>query len=108
MEEGFVFEFGKYISNNLINNDLQGIFKEQEGFLKEGVSSIFDGEVNISKIFGSSLNSVFNRFNSEIGHLLNSDDDFLSFTKSNDFFLQRKKVNWLEKQIELEKIKEIC
>lgn len=108
LEEGFVFEFGKYISNNLINNDLQGIFKEQEGFLKEGVSSIFDGEVNISKIFGSSLNSVFNRFNSEIGHLLNSDDDFLSFTKSNDFFLQRKKVNWLEKQIELEKIKEIC
>lgn len=108
LEEGFVSEFGKYISNNLVNNDLQGIFKESEGLIKDGVSSIFDGEVNISKVFGSSLGSVFNRFNSEIGYLLNSDNDFLSFTKSDDFFTQRKKVNWLEKQIEQNKIKEIC
>ena len=108
LEEGFVSEFGKYISNNLVNNDLQNIFKEQEGFLSEGIYSIFDGEININKIFGSSLKSVFNRFNSEIGHLLKSDEDFLSFTKSNEFFMQRKKVNWLEKQIETNKIKEIC
>lgn len=108
LEEGFVSEFGKYISNNLINNNLQNIFKNQEGFLREGISSIFDGEVNINKIFGSTLQSVFNRFNQEIGYLLNSDNDFLSFIKSDDFFLQRKKTNWLEKQIEQGKIEEIC
>lgn len=107
-EEAFVSEFGNYISNNLLNENLQNIFKESQDFITEGVSSIFDGEINIYKIFGSTLNSVFRRFNSEIGHLLNSDDDFLSFIKSNDFFMQRKKINWLEKQIRLEKIKEKC
>jgi len=28
LEEGFVSEFGKYVSNNLINQNLQNIFKE--------------------------------------------------------------------------------
>ena len=108
MEEGFVYQFGKYISDGLINEDLSKIFKSSESLIQEGVSSIFDGETDIKKIFGTQLNTIFGKFNQEIGNLLNSDDDFLSFSKSNEFFLQRKKTNWLEKQIELENIKEEC
>lgn len=108
LEEGFVYAFGKYITDNLLNKDLQSIFKQNESFIKSGVKSIFDGEDDFDKIFKGDINTVFRRFNLEIGYLLNSDNDFLSFVKSDDFYLQRKKVNWLEKQIEQEKIKEIC
>lgn len=108
MEEGFVYQFGKYISDGLINEDLSKIFKASESLIQDGVSSIFDGETDIQKVFGTKLNTIFGRFNQEIGNLLNSDDDFLSFSKSNEFFLQRKKTNWLEKQIELKNIKEEC
>lgn len=108
MEEGFVYEFGKYISNGLINEDLSKIFAASENMLQEGVSSIFDGETDIAKIFGGKLSTIFGRFNQEVGNLINSDNDFLSFSKSNDFFLQRKKVNWLEKQIESKNIIEKC
>lgn len=108
MEEGFVYQFGKYISDGFIGEDLSKIFKASEKFLQDGTASIFDGEIDIRKIFGQELNVIFNRFNQEIGNLLNSDNDFLSFSKSNEFFLQRKKTNWLEKQIELKNIIEEC
>ena len=108
MEEGFVYQFGKYISDGLINEDLSRIFKSSETIIQQGISSIFDGEKDIKKVFGTQLNTIFGKFNQEIGDLLNSDNDFLSFSKSNEFFLQRKKTNWLEKQIELENIKEEC
>ena len=108
MEEGFVYQFGKYVSDGLINEDLSKIFKSSELIIQDGISSIFDGEKDIKKVFGTQLNTIFGRFNQEIGNLLNSDNDFLSFSKSNEFFLQRKKTNWLEKQIELENIKEEC
>ena len=108
MEEGFVYQFGKYISDGLINEDLSKVFKASESMIQDGISSIFDGETDIKKVFGTQLNTIFGRFNQEIGSLLNSDDDFLSFSKSNEFFLQRKKANWLEKQIELKNIKEEC
>ena len=108
MEEGFVYQFGKYISDGLINEDLSKIFKASESAIKDGISSIFDGETDIKKVFGTQLNTIFGKFNQEIGNILNSDDDFLSFSKSSEFFLQRKKTNWLEKQIELENIKEEC
>lgn len=108
LEEGFVTSFGKHISNNLINNNLSNLFKQQKKYIQDGISSIFDGEVDIKEIFGSRIESVFARFNSEIGYLLNSDNDFLSFVKSNDFFMQRKKSNWLGKQIENKKIEEVC
>lgn len=107
-EEGFVIAFGDYISHNKINNNLEELFKEQSNFIKNGISSIFEGETNIYKIFGDNIQSVFKRFNQEIGHLLNSGDDFLSFIKSDDFFLQRKKINWLEKQISEGKVQEKC
>lgn len=108
MEEGFVYQFGKYISDGLINEDLSKIFKSSETIIQQGISSIFDGEKDIEKVFGTKLNTIFGKFNQEIGDLLNSDNDFLSFSKSNEFFLQRKKTNWLEKQIKLENIKEEC
>lgn len=108
MEEGFVYQFGKYISDGLINENLSKIFKSSETIIQQGISSIFDGEKDIKKVFGTQLNTIFGKFNQEIGDLLNSDNDFLSFSKSNEFFLQRKKTNWLEKQIELENIKEEC
>ena len=108
MEEGFVYQFGKYISDGLINENLSKIFKQSESLLQEGIQSIFDGETDIKKVFGTELRTIFGRFNQEIGNLLNSDNDFLSFSKSNEFFLQRKKTNWLEKQIKLENIKEEC
>lgn len=108
MEEGFVYQFGKYISDGLMSEDLSKIFKQSEFLLQDGVQSIFDGETDIKKVFGTELRTIFGRFNQEIGNLLNSDNDFLSFSKSNEFFLQRKKTNWLEKQIELENIREEC
>ena len=108
MEEGFVYQFGKYISDGLMSEDLSKIFKQSESLLQDGVQSIFDGETDIKKVFGTELRTIFGRFNQEIGNLLNSDNDFLSFSKSNEFFLQRKKTNWLEKQIELENIREEC
>lgn len=108
LEEGFVFAFGKYVTNNLLNKDLQTIFKQSESFIQSGVKSIFDGQDNLEKIFKGDINGVFRRFNLEIGYLLNSDNDFLSFVKSDNFYLQRKKVNWLEKQIEQKKVKELC
>ena len=108
MEEGFVYQFGKYISDGLMSEDLSKIFKQSESLLQEGIQSIFDGETDIKKVFGTELRTIFGRFNQEIGNLLNSDNDFLSFSKSNEFFLQRKKTNWLEKQIKLENIKEEC
>ena len=53
MEEGFVYQFGKYISDGLINEDLSKIFKSSEYIIQDGTSSIFDGEKDIKKIFGT-------------------------------------------------------
>lgn len=108
MEELFVSKFGDYISNNYLNKRLEKIFKESEDFFKDGIKSMFDGETNIKKIFGKSLTTVFQRFNQEIGHVLKQDNEFLSFIKSDEFYLQRKKNNWLGKQISKGKIIERC
>lgn len=108
MEELFVSKFGDYISNNYLNKRLENIFKASEDFLKDGTKTLFDGELNLKELFNSKTSKVFNKFNQEIGYMLKQDEGFLSFVQSDEFYLQRKKNNWLGKQIEQGNIIERC
>lgn len=104
-EEFFVRKFSEYLLRNQ-NGNLDEIFKQQEVYIKDGTKIIFDliGDETLPSIFSKNLNTLFNRFSSDIATLLKKENGL-------DFDLikeTRKKVTFINQQISEGKITEIC
>lgn len=102
-EELFARKFAEYL---LYNRDTNNIFQQQEAYMKDGISTIFDliGDEPLSKTYSRTIQNIFKRFSSDIATLLESNTglDFDLITNS------RRKSTFINNQIKEGKITEIC
>lgn len=109
LEELFVKKFSEYVLGNVDPTsikELSSIFKQEEEFLKAGITPIFDlvGGESLSTIYTRSMKIMFSKFSHDIatkleeGNGLNLDE----ITES------RRVSKWIADQIEKENIIEDC
>lgn len=105
LEENFARQFAEYIYNRG-NSKLNEIFNSDE--LEGAFETIFDkADFNLKELGTHQLAEIFNRFSSEISMALQKDDKlFGTFASSEEFRLNNKKTNLLQKWIKEGKIKE--
>lgn len=106
LEENFAKRFSEYIYNRG-ETKLDAIFNSSEE-LEKASSTIFDkSDFNLKELGKHELSEIFNRFSSEISMALQKDDKmFKTFASSEEFRLNNKKTNLLQKWIKEGKIKE--
>lgn len=105
LEENFARRFSEYIYNRG-ENKLDEIFASSE--LEEAFDTIFDkSDFNLKELGKHELSEIFSRFSSEISMALQKNDKlFGTFASSEQFRLNNKKTNLLQKWIREGKIKE--
>lgn len=102
-EEAFVDLFGQYVMGQL-KPGFQELFQSVDKYMKDATKIVFNNPVeDLASFYGTSLESVFKRFNSDVASLLGgSGIDFQSTKQS------RRLSNWINEQIRKEEIKEEC
>ena len=105
LEENFVKQFSKYIYNQG-ETKLDEIFSSSE--LEKAFDTIFDkSDFNLKELGKHELSEIFNRFSSEISMALQKYDKlFGKFASSEEFRLNNKKTNLLQKWIKEGRIRE--
>lgn len=105
LEENFAKRFSEYIYNRG-ENKLDEIFNSSE--LSEAFDTIFDkSDFNLKELGKHELSEIFSRFSSEISMALQKNNKmFGTFASSEEFRLNNKKTNLLQKWIREGKIKE--
>lgn len=105
LEENFAKRFSEYIYNRG-ETKLDEIFNSSE--LEEAFDTIFDkSDFNLKELGKHELSEIFSRFSSEISMALQKNNKmFGTFASSEEFRLNNKKTNLLQKWIREGKIKE--
>lgn len=105
LEENFAKRFSEYIYNRG-ETKLDEIFNSSE--LEEAFDTIFDkSDFNLKELGKHELSEIFSRFSSEISTALQKNNKmFGTFASSEEFRLNNKKTNLLQKWIREGKIKE--
>lgn len=105
LEENFAKRFSEYIYNRG-ESKLDEIFNSSE--LSEAFDTIFDkSDFNLKELGKHELSEIFSRFSSEISTALQKNNKmFGTFASSEEFKLNNKKTNLLQKWISEGKIKE--
>ena len=105
LEENFAKRFSEYIYNRG-ESKLDEIFNSSE--LEEAFDTIFDkSDFNLKELGKHELSEIFSRFSSEISMALQKNNKmFGTFASSEEFRLNNKKTNLLQKWISEGKIKE--
>ena len=105
LEENFAKRFSEYIYNKG-ETKLDEIFNSSE--LEEAFDTIFDkSDFNLKELGKHELSEIFSRFSSEISKALQKNNKmFGTFASSEEFRLNNKKTNLLQKWIREGKIKE--
>ena len=105
LEENFARQFAEYIYNRG-NSKLNEIFNSDE--LEGAFETIFDkADFNLKELGRHELSEIFNRFSSEISMALQKNNKlFGTFASSEEFRLNNKKTNLLQKWIKEGKITE--
>lgn len=105
LEENFAKRFSEYIYNRG-ENKLDEIFNSSE--LSEAFDTIFDkSDFTLKELGKHELSEIFSRFSSEISMALQKNNKmFGTFASSEEFRLNNKKTNLLQKWISEGKIKE--
>ena len=106
LEENFAKRFSEYIYNRG-ETKLDEIFNSSE--LAEAFDTIFDkSDFNLKELGKHELSEIFSRFSSEISMALQKNNKmFGTFASSEEFRLNNKKTNLLQKWISEGKIKEL-
>lgn len=102
-EEAFVDLFGQHVMGQL-KPGFEELFQSVDKYMKDATKIVFNNPVeDLASFYGTSLESVFKRFNSDVASLLGGNGiDFQSTKQS------RRLSNWINEQIRKEEIKEEC
>ena len=103
MEEYFVEKFGNWIKNNA-KKDFKNIFSESD-IIKEG-SSLFSSTTPISELYGSTIEQVFTKLNSDVAQFFKENQSLMSSEYKNLFKASRQKSEWIRQQIKDGKLRE--
>lgn len=106
-EEVFADMYGAWMNKNL-PYDLNTLFEDSKE-LKENENNIFnlkDADKPLKEYSGKTMKSFWERFNRDVAIALKDNPSFIK--ENGDIQMQRRKANWLEKQIEDGKIVEKC
>lgn len=102
MEEAFVDLFSEHMLGKL-NPGFEQIFTSVDKYMTDATKIVFNNAIeDLGSFYGSSIQTVFTRFNSDIASLLNNKLDFSSANQS------RRLSNWISEQIKEGNIKEEC
>lgn len=103
MEEVFVDLFSKHILGEL-GPGFDNLFTSIDSYMKDVTKIVFNNPIeDLESFYGSSIQTVFRRFNSDVASLLDGKKINFSDTKQS-----RRLSNWISKQIEEGTIKEEC
>lgn len=103
MEEAFVDLFGRHIMGEL-KPGFENLFTSVDKYIKDATKIVFNNPIeDLTSFYGSSIQTVFRRFNSDIASLL--DGRKINFAETGQ---SRKISNWISKQIKEGTIKEKC
>lgn len=103
MEEVFVDLFSKHILGEL-DPGFDNLFTSIDNYMKDVTKIVFNNPIeDLESFYGSSIQTVFRRFNSDVASLLDGKKINFSDTKQS-----RRLSNWISKQIEEGTIKEEC
>lgn len=103
MEEYFVERFGNWINNNA-KSDFSNIFATDPS-IKEA-SNLFSTKVPLTELYGSSVEQVFKRLNSDLARFFDTNEPLMSSEYKNMFKASRQKSQWIREQIENNKLEE--
>ena len=103
MEEAFVDLFSRHIMGEL-RPGFDNLFNSVDKYMKDATKIVFNNPIeDLGSFYGSSIQTVFRRFNSDIASLLDGGKiDFAGTRQS------RRISNWISKQIKEGNIKEEC
>lgn len=103
MEEAFVDLFSRHIMGEL-NPGFDNLFTSVDKYIKDATKIVFNNPIeDLGSFYGSSIQTVFRRFNSDIASLL--DGRKIDFAETRQ---SRRISNWISKQIKEGNIKEEC
>lgn len=103
MEETFVNLFSKYVIGEL-KPGFESAFTAIEPYIKDATKIVFNNNIpDVRSFYGTSIESVFRRFNSDIASLIGKKGIDFESTKQS-----RRISNWISKQIKNGEIKEEC
>lgn len=102
-EEAFVDLFGRYVMGEL-KPGFEQLFQTVDKYMKDATKIVFNNPIeDLASFYGTSIEAVFKRFNSDVASLLGgSKIDFASTQQ------QRKLSNWINAGIKNGDIKEEC
>lgn len=103
MEEYFVEKFGNWIKNNA-KEDFRNIFSKSN-IIKKG-SSIFSSTTPITELYGSTVEQVFTKLNSDVAQFFKGNKPLMSSEYKNLFKVSRQKSEWIRQQIKEGKLRE--
>lgn len=103
MEEAFVDLFSRHIMGEL-KPGFDNLFNSVDKYIKDATKIIFNNPIeDLGSFYGSSIQTVFRRFNSDVASLL--DGKKIDFAETRQ---SRRISNWISKQIKEGNIKEEC
>lgn len=103
MEEAFVDLFSRHIMGEL-KPGFDNLFNSVDKYIKDATKIIFNNPIeDLGSFYGSSIQTVFRRFNSDVASLL--DGKKIDFAETRQ---SRRSSNWISKQIKEGNIKEEC
>lgn len=103
MEEAFVDLFSRHIMGEL-KPGFDNLFTSVDKYMTDATKIIFNNPIeDLGSFYGSSIQTVFRRFNSDIASLLDGKKIDFAETKQS-----RRISNWISKQIKEGNIKEEC
>lgn len=103
MEEAFVDLFSRHIMGEL-KPGFDNLFTSVDKYMKDATKIVFNNPIeDLGSFYGSSIQTVFRRFNSDIASLL--DGRKIDFAETRQ---SRRISNWISKQIKEGNIKEEC
>ena len=103
MEEYFVEKFGNWIKNNA-KEDYRNIFSKSD-IIKKG-SSLFSSTTPISELYGSTIEQVFTKLNSDVAQFFKRNQPLMSSEYKDLFKASRQKSEWIRQQIKYGKLRE--
>lgn len=103
MEEYFVEKFGNWIKNNA-KEDFRNIFSKSD-VIKKG-SSIFSSTTPVTELYGSTVEQVFTKLNSDVAQFFKENQPLMSSEYKNLFKVSRQKSEWIRQQIKDGKLRE--
>lgn len=103
MEEAFVDLFSKHVMGRL-NPNLDNLFVSVDKYMKDASKIIFNNSIeDISSFYGTGIETIFKRFNSDVASLLNGNG--INFEQTKQY---RRISNWISNKIKEGEIKEQC